>query len=155
MLRTDDTDSIFSSLPSLQLCSFPCSPILPFFPQSCPSSSSSLFALYPSAWRERASLAQGITRRTDRRFFSPASPDILWSSHKWSFYESSYGNFSMLNRQAVWWTCSLREVEWDQACLLSEVFNTSLFRVALDVPTLPTCPVVNFLWCKESEWQFM
>ena len=125
--------------------------ILSFFPQH------PICIVSISRERGRGSPAQGITRRSDRRSFSPASPDILWSSHKRSFYKSSKGGLYMVNRQAMWWTCSPREVEWDPACLLAEVSNTSLFGVALNVPTLPTCPVVNTasLWCKLSEWQFM
>lgn len=84
-------------------------------------------AAYLHHSHEQREIAQG---RLIEDSSSPlAHTDILWSSHKWSFYISSWGNLFMVNMLATWWTYSLREMEWDQACLLAEVFNTTLFTV--------------------------
>ncbi len=79
VLRTDDTDHIPYSclhLPCsfahlLALLYFPFCSILSFFLQQL------ICIVSISRERERGSLAQGITRRTDRRFFfPPASPSF-------------------------------------------------------------------------------
>lgn len=107
VLRTDDTDCIPYSrlnLPCSLLISMFCYTSL--FAQSCPSSSSILFASYPSAGRERGSLARGITRQTVRRFFSPASPDFEVLITSGVFTKVLKGNLYMVNSQAMWWSCS-------------------------------------------------
>lgn len=90
-----------------------------------------------------ASLAQGRTKRTDRRIVFPAGEartffEVLVNG---VFIKVLRGNVYMIKMQAVrGGRCSLREVERDQACLLAVVFNSCLFTGALNAPTLPTTP---------------